>query len=206
VAPRVKRYSGRSVDGLWFVGEMKLGSGSPLPAVSRLLTLMILTLALFGCDYASKSAAKAGLAGNEAVSIAPGMLHGAVKLRYVENTDIAFNAFGNLGLPHTPRILVGLSSLAIGSIVVMALAARRRGREGEEAEKPDPMTQAGLALVIGGAFGNLLDRILRGYVIDFIHVQGWPVFNVADIAVVAGMGMFFLGTLRRRAATRSNAQ
>jgi lipoprotein signal peptidase len=47
-------------------------------------------------------------------------------------------------------------------------------------------TTAGLALVAGGAAGNLLDRAVRGYVVDFIHVHGWPIFNVADVAIAAG--------------------
>jgi signal peptidase II len=49
-----------------------------------------------------------------------------------------------------------------------------------------PPLDAGLALVMGGAVGNLVDRALRGHVVDFIHVSGWPVFNVADVAIVAG--------------------
>ena len=43
----------------------------------------------------------------------------------------------------------------------------------------------GLALILGGALGNLVDRIARGYVVDFIHVKGWPIFNVADMCITA---------------------
>lgn len=42
------------------------------------------------------------------------------------------------------------------------------------------------ALIAGGAAGNLVDRAVRGHVIDFVHLHGWPVFNVTDIALVAG--------------------
>jgi signal peptidase II len=45
---------------------------------------------------------------------------------------------------------------------------------------------AGIALAIGGGLGNLIDRVARGSVIDFIHWHGWPVFNVADIAIFVG--------------------
>jgi signal peptidase II len=48
------------------------------------------------------------------------------------------------------------------------------------------------ALVLGGAIGNLSDRALRGHVIDFIHVNYWPVFNVADIAVCVGAGLLMI--------------
>ncbi len=168
---------------------------------ARLLTLMILTLSLFGCDIASKTAAQGMLGRGEAVAVAPAVLGDAVELRYVENEDIAFNALRHLGVPRTPAVLLGLSGVAlvaIGALALAPLAARRR-REGREGgEGADPMTQASLALVVGGALGNVVDRVVRGYVIDFIHVKGWPVFNVADVAVVAGMALYFVAQLRAR--------
>lgn len=58
-----------------------------------------------------------------------------------------------------------------------------------------------LALILGGAIGNLIDRTIYGYVIDFLdfHVGGWhwPAFNVADMAIVGGAGLFILDELRR---------
>jgi signal peptidase II len=58
-----------------------------------------------------------------------------------------------------------------------------------------------LALILGGAIGNLIDRVLYGHVIDFLdfHVAGWhwPAFNVADMAIVGGAGLFILDELRR---------
>jgi lipoprotein signal peptidase len=172
---------------------------------------MVLTLSLFGCDYASKFAAKATLEGGGPVPVAPAVLHGAVELRYVENDDIAFNTLRTLGVPRSPALLLGLSALAVVSLAAMAIAARRQkatpgadkaaGRLPERADRAgetDHMTHAGLALTASGALGNIVDRISRGYVVDFIHVKGWPVFNVADIAVVLGMGMLLLGQLRKR--------
>lgn len=47
----------------------------------------------------------------------------------------------------------------------------------------------GMALLIGGAIGNLIDRVKTGYVIDFIDFRIWPVFNIADIAIVIGVGI-----------------
>jgi signal peptidase II len=49
-----------------------------------------------------------------------------------------------------------------------------------------------------GAFGNAADRLVRGYVIDFIEIHRWPIFNVADIAIVAGVALLALAQLRRR--------
>ena len=45
---------------------------------------------------------------------------------------------------------------------------------------------AAFVLVVGGAIGNVIDRFERGYVVDFIHVDHWPVFNVADVAICVG--------------------
>lgn len=58
-----------------------------------------------------------------------------------------------------------------------------------------------LALILGGAIGNLIDRVLYGYVIDFLDFYvgkwHWPAFNVADMAIVGGAGLFILDELRR---------
>jgi len=58
-----------------------------------------------------------------------------------------------------------------------------------------------LALILGGAIGNLIDRVMYGYVIDFLDFYvgkwHWPAFNVADMAIVGGAGLFILDELRR---------
>lgn len=59
----------------------------------------------------------------------------------------------------------------------------------------------GFGLVLAGALGNVVDRLVRGYVVDFIHVTRWPVFKVADIAVVAGVLLLALAALRTREPT-----
>ena len=51
----------------------------------------------------------------------------------------------------------------------------------------------GLGLAFGGAASNLVDILRRGYVIDFIDLGWWPVFNLADVAIVAGLSVAFLG-------------
>ena len=48
------------------------------------------------------------------------------------------------------------------------------------------------ALLLAGALGNLSDRLFRGYVVDFIHLHHWPIFNVADICIVVGALLFAL--------------
>jgi signal peptidase II len=76
---------------------------------------------------------------------------------------------------------------AIASAVLLALAVwwwRQR--------RATLLEQVGYAFAVGGALGNVADRIGRGYVIDFMHLERWPVFNVADVAVVVGMGLLVI--------------
>lgn len=169
----------------------------------RFVCLMVLTVALFGCDHATKIAAKASLEGAAAVPIAPEVLRGAVELRYVENDDVAFSVLHMLGVPRSPGMLVAIALCALAALVVTVIAGR--GSYGEKGRgsflSADRATLVGFALTVGGALGNLVDRMARGYVVDFIHVKGWPVFNVADIAVVAGVALIALARLRRPGVT-----
>jgi signal peptidase II len=164
------------------------------PALGRLRCLLValLALGLFGCDHATKIAAKATLEGASAIPIAPHVLRGAVELRYAANDDIAFSAFDRLGVPHPATVLIGVALLAVVGIVVMAIAFRR-----QPFPDRDRMAPAGFAFILGGALGNVVDRIARGYVVDFIHVKGWPIFNVADIAVCVGVGLMVLSRIRQ---------
>ena len=102
-------------------------------AAVRLALLILVTVGLFGCDYATKSAAKATLEGTDGIPVAPAVLHGAVELRYVENEDIAFSALRHLGVPRSPELLIALSAIALSIIVGMVLVARRRVARGHAA-------------------------------------------------------------------------
>ena len=62
------------------------------------------------------------------------------------------------------------------------------------------LTDIGFSLVLAGALGNVIDRIDRGYVIDFIHLSYWPIFNVADVCVVFGLIALGLSRSRTRPA------
>ena len=137
---------------------------------------------LAGCDHASKVAAEAALSGREPLAL----VRGVMDLRYAENRDVAFNALSRVSL-HVPAWgLTVFTALATVALVVAWGARRRR-----------PFVQhAGFALVVAGALGNGLDRVLRGSVVDFIHVHHWPVFNVADVLVVAGVAL--LAATRQR--------
>lgn len=66
--------------------------------------------------------------------------------------------------------------------------------------------QISIGLIVGGALGNLIDRILLGYVIDFIQVGWWPVFNVADSAISVGAILLVLTLVRLDAIHSSQSQ
>lgn len=59
-----------------------------------------------------------------------------------------------------------------------------------------------LAVILAGAVGNYADRVLRGYVVDFLHVTHWPVFNVADVYITVGFALLFLLDRRARRLAR----
>jgi signal peptidase II len=58
------------------------------------------------------------------------------------------------------------------------------------------LLRAGIGLQVGGAIGNVIDRVKTGYVVDFFDFRIWPVFNIADIAIVGGVGMIIISILR----------
>src|SRR4051794_39796460 len=130
------------------------------------LAIVLLTLSLFGCDHATKIAAHAELSAGRAVPV----VNGVLELRYAENHDTAFSLLYNLGIPRVPSVLFAASAIALGLVVVMWIASRKRASRAQH---------VGFALVLAGALGNVVDRAMRGYVIDFIHLTRWPVFNVA---------------------------
>jgi signal peptidase II len=147
--------------------------------------ILLLTLALVGCDHTTKIAAHAALAGGRSLPIYDGLL----ELRYVANDDTAFSLLRRFEVAPTPASLLMVSAAALAGVVVAWLVA---------AQKRAPLAQhIGFALVFAGAFGNVLDRTLRGYVVDFIHIAHWPVFNVADIAVCAGIGVLLVARTAR---------
>jgi signal peptidase II len=117
--------------------------------------------------------------------------------RYVENPGAAWGMFGNLP-EGVRRIFFHVVSLAaLGFIFAMYLRL----------EPGQRLVRVALALVAGGALGNFMDRLVRGYVIDFIdwHWRNqpgmrWPTFNVADAAICVGVALMLLDSLRVRRA------
>jgi len=166
----------------------------PLTPTARLraaLPLLALAAAVVALDQASKAWIVATLGRGQAHH-ARDLVAGWLALLYTENTGAAF------GLLHDGGWVLGLIALAVaGGILVAAprlqAAGGRLGRA----------LQVSLGLVLGGALGNLLDRLTRGFVVDFIRVPvaeitlgttvyRFPNFNVADSAITVGIGLLAL--------------
>jgi signal peptidase II len=126
---------------------------------------------------------------------------------HTRNTGAAFGFLRELQLVLGPVLIdgtfvLGLLSLAVSIGLVGYLLAN--------GDRLTSGTRVALALVLAGAAGNMIDRLGRGFVVDFIHFQvGWfdfPVFNAADAAIVIGAVLIVLGTLfGRRPPERAEA-
>lgn len=94
------------------------------------------------------------------------------KITFIQNTGAAFGMFPQMG-----TVLMG-----IAVVVVIAILQFHRHLPVENI-----WIRLSLGLQLGGAMGNLLDRIIHGYVVDFVDIGFWPIFNLADSAIVIGV-------------------
>jgi signal peptidase II len=151
------------------------------------LVLLLIAACLVGCDQATKVAAKTTLEAHGAMALVPGVLD----LRYAENRGAAFST-----LAASTHAFVGPALLVFSIVATLLVAAwwwRRR--------KAGLLERIAYALIFSGAIGNAVDRAAHGYVVDFIHLAYWPVFNVADMAIVAGALALAIATGVGRRAT-----
>lgn len=113
------------------------------------------------------------------------------------NTGMSFGLFSNT-FASRPMLLVGFSLLITLALLIWA------------ARSPLPMERTGLAMIAGGALGNVIDRWRHGAVTDFLdaHWQGWhwPTFNIADVAISLGCIALILSTFIERAPISQRAQ
>jgi len=117
------------------------------------------------------------------------IIPGFFRLTHTENTGAAFSLFADSAAPWKTGLLIAFSVIAL--LVVSVLLWKNNHAH--------IATGVGLSLIMGGALGNLWDRIARGRVVDFLlfYVKRyqWPVFNLADSAIVVGAGLLVLEIL-----------
>lgn len=123
---------------------------------------------------------------HQSLEIIPGYL----RIIRVHNTGVAFGLFADFQSAWKPYLLALMAVVAVVVIVIYS-ARMPSGRV---------MLQLALAVTMGGILGNFIDRIVRGFVVDFIefHVHDsfyWPTFNVADSAITVGIALLLLDTV-----------
>jgi signal peptidase II len=118
------------------------------------------------------------------------LVEGCLSLSHVRNYGAAFGIMADADLPHQA---VFFSALSLAALVAIAVYAFRLPAEAR-------LPQLALSLILGGAVGNLIDRLRLGYVVDFVHVywkhHQWPDFNAADSAITVGVSLLILDILR----------
>ncbi len=145
----------------------------------------LLTAALVvAVDQISKHSIAASLMPDESRLVIPRVLY----LTYVQNRHGAFGLFGSHPLV--------LAAGACAVLVAFYLWYREQGSA--------LLTHTAFALILGGAIGNIVDRLRFGYVVDFIDLRFWPVFNTADSAISIGVGLLLIRMLlqERRVTSR----
>lgn len=154
---------------------------------------LLLSLAVLAFDQWSKWWVELHLPLHAAEPVIPGVFY----LTHVRNTGVAFGLFAERGAGGGMLLLVLLGMLALAVVGFYFWQTPRASR----------LLLLALALVLGGAVGNLLDRLAQGAVTDFLGVflgsYRWPDFNVADSAISIGLVLLLLDSFRPRHAVRS---
>lgn len=146
-----------------------------MSAKSRFVIALLVSLVLL--DQASKIIVDRTMPLHHSIPV----IENFFSLTYIRNTGAAFGIFAGSASPYRLPFLILVSLSAIGFIVVMI-------RQLPESERGLLLS---LTLILGGALGNLIDRLLYGEVIDFLdfywHRYHWPAFNLADSFITLGV-------------------
>jgi signal peptidase II len=122
--------------------------------------------AVVAADQATKALVRHGVELGSRDGVFPG-----VELVHVRNRGVAFGLFVNGG-----PVLVLVGAAAVSALLIFFATHSRR-----------PLVWLPTGLLLGGAAGNLIDRLDRGYVTDFIDLPAWPAFNLADVCITFGV-------------------
>lgn len=134
---------------------------------------LIIILGTYLLDQTSKAAVQLWMYQGESLPVIPGVFH----LTYIHNPGAAFGL-----MAYQTPVLVTVSLILMTGVALSYRYIKTGG----------PLLRYGLSLVVGGALGNLTDRLRYGEVVDFLDFRIWPVFNLADVAIVIGAGLLIL--------------
>lgn len=155
-------------------------------------TLILVTGISLAADVVSKRLAAARLADHTATLLEAKRI--AVRFALAHNPAGAWSMFG--WAPGVPRRVLFITVSVVASVLLAVWYARTPLQQ--------RLLRFGIAFVLGGALGNLVDRVLTGNVIDFVEMSAvwggtrhfWPTYNIADVAIVTGVGLMAIDMLR----------
>lgn len=134
-------------------------------------------------DRISKSFISSKLSAGQSIPIIKNVLH----VTFVKNTGAAFGLFKN-----STYFFIAVSIIAVVMIAAILIRVIKKGKFSENFP-----CNLGLVLIMSGALGNLIDRVSLQYVIDFIDVRIWPVFNIADSSITIGTALLIISFARK---------
>jgi signal peptidase II len=142
----------------------------------------LVAAAVLALDQGTKALVRGGLALGEEDAVLP-----AIKLVHTRNSGVAFGTFAGGGALVSALVLVALLAL----VLYFATHATK------------PLIWLPTGMLLGGAVGNIIDRVRDGAVTDFVKLPAWPAFNVADASITLGVLLLFVVVERsERAAAR----
>jgi signal peptidase II len=154
--------------------------------MSRRLVAFLVAIAVFGLDRWTKSIVESGFTDADTKTVIPGFFN----IVRSQNLGVAFGIFNDNTSPWRVPILIGFSLLALLLLAGMLWRI----------ERLDTASAFGLALIFGGAMGNVYDRLRVGSVTDFLDFYAgsyhWYTFNLADASICTGAGLLLLSMLR----------
>jgi signal peptidase II len=154
----------------------------PPPERHSVRPLLAVALPIVIADQITKVLVRAAVPLHESRTV----IDGLVDVTHVRNTGAAFGLLNDIDFPYKPIVMV---LIALGALVAIGAYAVHLGSR-------ERYARTGLALILGGAVGNLIDRIQHGYVLDFVDVyyrgiHFWA-FNVADAAITLGAALVLI--------------
>ena len=149
---------------------------------------LVLAAVILAADQVAKIALQHSLALWERITVIPGLFN----LVHFRNRGAAFGILDSPSLPWQNGLLIGITCLALVLILYMLATSRRQ----------DVWFCYGLGAILGGAAGNLADRLRLGMVIDYLDLYlgsvHWPAFNLADAAITLGAAVVLISCLPSR--------
>ena len=155
------------------------------PAAASRRVEWLIVLVIVTSDQITKAMVRQSLELHESIPVIPDLL----ALTRVHNTGAAFGMFNSMDFAGKTLVLTLVATLALAGVIWYAASV----------PLSDRLARIGVACILGGAVGNLIDRATAGYVLDFIDAswQGWHfwAFNVADAAITVGVVLMILDLL-----------